>query len=132
MAYERVLNSRNKDRQKYNDYMKDIKKKSRENNYEKYRLQNNKDVANHYAEKKFTPDAAADIIRNNIKLYLEKLNALRQTNRDKVISQSAAIIMGNHMVNSLFDKNKNIDLNNLTIRQLKKIVMYNKGLMAVR
>ena len=87
MAYKRVINSRNKDRQKYNDYMKDIKKKSRENNYEKYRLQNNKDVANHYAEKKFTPDAAADIIRNNIKLYLEKLNALKQTNRDKVITK---------------------------------------------
>ena len=28
MVYKRVLKSRNKDRQKYNDYMKDVEKKS--------------------------------------------------------------------------------------------------------
>ena len=68
MVYQRVMKGRNKDRAKYNDYMKDVKKKSRNNNYEKYRLQNNRDVANNYAKKKLTPDAAADVIN------LHKLN----------------------------------------------------------
>ena len=87
MNYQRILRLRNKNRQNYNDYMKDINKNYRKNNYETYRINNNRDVANHYAKKKLSPDDAAKVITNNIKLYLEKLNALKQTNRDKVITK---------------------------------------------
>ena len=57
-------------------------RRSRENNYDKYRLQNNKDVSNHYAKKKLTTDAAAKVISDNIKKYLDELNNLKQTNRN--------------------------------------------------
>ena len=127
MNYQRILRLRNKNRQIYNDYMKNINKKTRENNYEKYRINNNRDVANHYAKKKYTPDIAAKIISDNIKKYLEKINALKQSNRDKVLNKSNAISMANNMVNSLFDKNKNINFNDLNVRQMKKIIMYNKN-----
>ena len=36
----------------------------------------NKDVANHYAWKQLTPDEASKVIADNIKLYLQKIQAM--------------------------------------------------------
>ena len=126
LAYKRVLKRRNNDRQKNNNCMKVIKEKAKKANPEKYRLQNIKDVANYKARKTLSADAAAKVISDNIKKYIERINALKQSNRDKVITKSAAITMGNDMIDSLLNKNKNTDFNHLTIRDFKKIVMYNK------
>ena len=70
MNYQRVLKSRNKNRAKYNDYMKVIKNKSRAANHEIYRIQNCKDVANYRAKRTLTPDKASQVISNNIKIYI--------------------------------------------------------------
>jgi hypothetical protein len=68
MNYQRVLRGRNKDRAKYNEYMKPIKNKARKANPELYRLQNTKDVANYRARKTLTPDAASKVITSNLKI----------------------------------------------------------------
>ena len=46
---------------------------------------------------------------------------------DVALNKSAATAMDNDMLNQLFDKTfQTIDFNGLTIRQLTKIIMYNK------
>ena len=86
MNYQRVLKNRNKDRKAYNDYMKPIKNKSRANNKELYRIQNNKDVANYRARRNLTPDDASKVISNNIKNYIAKLKAIKEVNEEKKIT----------------------------------------------
>ena len=101
MNYQRVLKGRNKDRAKYNDYMKGIKNKSRAANPELYRIQNNKDVANYRARLTLTPDAASKVITANIKAYIERRKAMKQGNEDTVYKKLAANAVSHHWVNAM-------------------------------
>ena len=127
MNYQRVLKQRNKDRAKYNDYMKVIKNKSRAANPQLYRLQNNKDVANYRARKTLTPNEASKVITSNIKNYIERLRAIKQGSQDVVHKKLAANAMSHKFVDDVFNKAfKSVDFNDMTVRQLKKIVIFNK------
>jgi hypothetical protein len=101
MNYQRVLKGRNKDRAKYNEYMKGIKNKSRAANPELYRIQNNKDVANYRARKTLTPDAASKVITSNLKNYIERLKAIKQVNEDVVYKKLAANVISHHWVDAM-------------------------------
>ena len=103
MNYQRVLKNRNKDRKAYNDYMKPIKNKSRANNKELYRIQNNKDVANYRARRNLTPDDASKVISNNIKNYIAKLKAIKEVNEDTVYKKLLAKVHSHKLVNDMFD-----------------------------
>ena len=127
MNYQRVLKQRNKNRTKYNEYMKVIKNKSRAANPQLYRLQNNKDVANYRARKTLTPNEASQVISNNIKKYIERLRAIKQGSQDVVHKKFAANAMSHKLVDDVFNKAfKSVDFNDMTVRQLKKIVIFNK------
>jgi type I site-specific restriction-modification system R (restriction) subunit len=101
MNYQRVLKSRNNDRAKYNEYMKEVKNRSRKANPQLYRLQNNRDVANYRARKTLTPDAASKVITSNLKNYIEKLKAIKQGNEDTVYKKLAANAVGSKLIDSL-------------------------------
>ena len=101
MNYQRVLKGRNKDRAKYNEYMKDIKNKARKANPELYRIQNNKDVANYRARLTLTPNEASKVITANIKAYIEKRKAMKQSNEDTVYKKLAANAVSHHWVDAL-------------------------------
>jgi len=103
MNYQRVLKNRNNDRAKYNLYMKGIKTKARKANPQLYRLQNNKDVANHRARLTLTPDAASKVISNNIRKYIAKLKALKEVNEDVVYKKLLANVKSSKMVDNMFD-----------------------------
>ena len=101
MNYQRVLKQRNKDRAKYNEYMKDIKNKARKANPELYRIQNNKDVANYRARLTLTPNEASKVITANIKAYIEKRKAMKQSNEDTAYKKLAANAISHHWVDAL-------------------------------
>ena len=127
MNYQRVLKQRNKDRTKYNEYMKNIKNKARKANPQLYRLQNNKDVANYRARKTLTPNEASKVITNNIKNYIERLKTIKQGSEDVVHKKSLATVKGHKLVDDVFNKAfKSVDFNDMTVRQLKRIIIYNK------
>ena len=127
MNYQRVLKGRNKNRTKYNEYMKDIKNKARKANPQLYRLQNNKDVANYRARRTLTPNEASKVITSNIKNYIERLKTVKKGSEDVVHKKLAANAMSHKLVDDVFDKAfKSVDFNDMTVRQLKKIVIFNK------
>lgn len=101
MNYQRVLKGRNKDRAKYNEYMKDIKNKARKANPELYRIQNNKDVANYRAKRTLTPNEASKVITANIKNYIEKRKVMKQGNEDTVYKKLAANVISHKWVDAL-------------------------------
>jgi len=101
MSYQRVLKNRNKDRTKYNEYMKPIKNKYREKNRELYRLQNNRDVSNYRARKTLTPDEASKVISSNLKNYIAKLKAIKESNENTVFKKLAANVVSHVYVDSL-------------------------------
>ena len=99
LTYQRVLKQRNNDRAKYNEYMKGIKNKARKANPQLYRIQNNKDVANYRA----SANDAAKVITNNLKIYIQKLKAIKQVNEDVAYKQLLANVKSHTIVDNMFD-----------------------------
>ena len=103
LNYQRVLKQRNADRAKYNEYMKGIKNKARKANPELYRIQNNKDVANYRARKTSSADDAAKVITNNLKIYIQRLRAIKQVNEDVAHKKLLANVKSHKLVDNMFD-----------------------------
>ena len=103
LTYQRVLKQRNNDRAKYNEYMKGIKNKARKANPELYRIQNNKDVANYRARKTSSADDAAKVITNNLKIYIQRLRAIKQVNEDVAYKKLLANVKSHKLVDNMFD-----------------------------
>ena len=103
LTYQRVLKHRNKDRTKYNEYMKGIKNKARKANPELYRIQNNEEVANYRARKTLSADAAAKVITNNLKIYIQRLKAIKQVNEDVAYNKLLANVKSHKLVDNMFD-----------------------------
>ena len=101
--YQRVLKQRNNDRAKYNEYMKGLKNKARQANPELYRIQNNKDVANCRARKTLSADDDAKVITNNLKIYIQRLKAIKQVNEDIAYKKLLANVKSHTIVDNMFD-----------------------------
>lgn len=103
MNYQRVLKGRNKDRAKYNEYMKPIKTKARQANPQLYRLQNTKDVANYRARRTLTPNEASKVITSNLKNYIDRLKAIKEVNEDVVFKKLLANVKSHKLVDNMID-----------------------------
>ena len=79
--------------------MKGIKNKARKANPQLYRIQNNKDVANYRA----SANDAAKVITNNLKIYIQKLKAIKQVNEDVAYKQLLANVKSHTIVDNMFD-----------------------------